>query len=464
MPSGGQFPIEIVDAIIHYLTHGWIGPNAPDQNQPSLFGAFRSWGRIGGASRYATVDRTWQELVERETFAELRLDLGRLKEAGAILNRIPRRQRCVRTIHLNIVLPRHETAAAGGVAAEEKDQNDRLLQDTLVAFVSTLSRWTLRPPVKLTLDAFAPTDRGYRDEGDAPHERLRGPREYSPLELKDSDGVLRCGPVDGITEVDMERNRLIGRRISGAAMCTLLARLPGAKKVSINWWDGRGDPKVRSDLTEALSEITHAMDQFHIVGTYSQLDHHQPAQEPQEPGVKVDELSLALGVLSQRLRYLDIYEVAVSDDLFLHQNLPPEMSPPPHWARLENLGLHYPPVSPSGQRLFYPDPSAADPDQAPIVAGPSVQRRYLVAARSALEMPLLRNMTLVAQLGRQGHWHKFWYHRNPGGRNPAAGVIWTSSSGFVPDDEVLEAWREVPRKHGDGGGLEVEILHDEYAV
>lgn len=163
-------------------------------------------------------------------------------------------------------------------------------------------------------------------------------------------------------------------------------------------------------------------------------------------------------MLSQRLRHLDLYDVVVSDELFLQHNLPPEMASPAHWARLENFTLYYPPVTPYGEWLFYPAQVAWA-----TVASPALQRRYLAAARAALAMPLLKNMTLVAQLVDYRDWHRFWYYRDA--KRNFNRVLWSSSSGFVPDDEVLAAWREVPRRHwGDKAELIVEILDDEYAA
>ncbi|KAI0010557.1 hypothetical protein F4779DRAFT_639190 [Xylariaceae sp. FL0662B] len=416
----------------------------PDENPP-LFGTFRGWGRTAGRARYATVDKAWQHAVERETFTELRLDLRRLAEADTILNGVPRRQKYVRTIRLNVVLPRPDPALPPIKTTDERKQNDGALQDTFEAFLSTLNHWTPGPPVKLYLDAFAPADKGYREEVKAPSARVHGAMYHSPLELQDPERVLRRGPVNIVTEVDMGRNRLIGRRISGAAVCALVARLPAAKKVSINWWDARGHPNVRSAFAQALTNVTHAIDRFHIAGTYSQLNRQQPARQPQQREAQPDELSQSLGVVSQRLRNLDLYEVVIGDQLFLHHNLAPEMPSPAHWARLENFSLYYPPVTPSGESLFYPDPSVPDRQTAATIADPALQRRYLAAARAALDMPLLKNMTLVAQLEREGDRHKFWYHRDA--KKNVAKALWASSSGFVPEDEVLAAWREVPRKH-----------------
>ncbi len=116
MAGFGPFPPDIIQQIVYYLTHGSIGLNGPTEN-PTLLGTFISWGRIDGAARYSTVDKAWQDAVERETFAELRLDLNRLAEADDTLNGVPRRKKYVRIIRLNVVLPR----------SDMQKQNDRAL-------------------------------------------------------------------------------------------------------------------------------------------------------------------------------------------------------------------------------------------------------------------------------------------------------------------------------------------------
>lgn len=245
MASSGPFPPEIIQRIVYYLTHDWVGPNGPEN--PPVSGTIRSWGRIGGGARYATIDRTWQEAVEHETFAELRLDIWRLAEAEAVLNGVPRRQKYVRVIRLDVVLPpRPATAPLRIETADERKQNNRALQHAFEAFLSLLSRWTPGPPVKLDLEAFAMTNEGGREAVGLP---AGYSTPHSPLELEDPERIMRCRPVNVITELNMGRNRLFGRPFSGAAIVVLLARLPAAKEISmspISCWDSRGDSKIRN--------------------------------------------------------------------------------------------------------------------------------------------------------------------------------------------------------------------------
>ncbi|KAI5923735.1 hypothetical protein F4810DRAFT_710162 [Camillea tinctor] len=441
MASSGPFPLEIIERIVYYLTHDWVGPD----RKPPTPGIFKTWNRIAGGARYATVDRAWQHAVERETFAELHLNLRRLTDAEAILIGVPRRRMYVRTIHLDVVLSCLSPKRSHTETAEQRQRNYDTLQDTVEVCLSTLNHWTHRPPVKLCLDAFMPMKDGYHAES-PPSSALPHSVKYRwMLELQDLERVLRYGPVNAVNEIDMQRNMQVGRPISGAAVCTLLARLPAARKVDINWWWDASDhdhSNKRRAFAQALGKVTHAIDTFHIAGMY-----------PEE----------AFGVISQRLQHLYLYGLVVDDSIFLQYNSPPEMmSSPAHWARLETFDLNYLPITPFNEWLFHPDLRNLDGESEPTIADPVLQRWYLAAARAALEMPLLRNMRIIAEMSHYSGWHKFWYHRDA--KNKVVKAIWTSNSGFMPENEVLAAWQDVARKHMDGTELVVEILQDKWAV
>ncbi|KAI1452079.1 hypothetical protein F4805DRAFT_54980 [Annulohypoxylon moriforme] len=461
MSSPGPFPPEIIQGIVYYLTHDLVTLSG----EPPRPGFFSSWARIGGGSHYATINRAWQVAVERETFAELHLNLRRLAEAEAILNGVPRRQKYVRVIYLDVILPRPDTSLPYPhlETEDERKQKNRALQDTFEAFLSTLKHWTPGPPIKLHLDAFALDDEGRREETDL--EPLRDARQkyHLPLELEDPERLFSLGPVNVVKEISMEKNMLGGRRFSAAAVCTLLTQLQAVKATCIHWWDAKENPKSRSEVNQALTHITHTIDHFHLGGSYSLPWRQIPVRQVNQSEAKTDELSRTLGMISQRMETLNLHEVPVSDEIFLQPNLVPEMTSPAHWARLKVLLIYYPIITPSGEWLFYLDPEVPDDEKGAVVPySASLQRRYLAAARAALEMPLLQHMILEARVDHDEDWHKFWYNYNE--KDKVAKAVWTSSSDFVPDDEVLEAWREVPRKHFSGVELKVEISDDEWAI
>ncbi|KAI0887775.1 uncharacterized protein GGS22DRAFT_154258 [Annulohypoxylon maeteangense] len=461
MASSGPFPPEIIQGIVYYLSHDWISLSGENPPRP---GAFKSWMRIRGCSRYATVNKAWQVAIERETFAQLSLNLGRLAEAEAILNGVPRRQKYVRSIRLNVVLPRPDPTLPKPhlETAEERNQKNRAVQDTFEAFLSTLSHWTPGPPVKLRLDAFALNDDGRREKPELPSYRAAHEQYHLPLELEDPERVLHLGPVNVITEVDTETDELESRRFSGAAICTLVARLPTARKVHILWHHTKDNLEERSEFNQALNNITHAIDKFSLVGSYFSEFSQPPVRRNDQREAKPDELSRSLRKISQRSQVFNLCDVAISDEIFLRHNLVPKMASPAHWARLKTFYIQYPLITPSGEWLFYHNPGVSNNQMGSIVPYPALQRRYLAAARAALEMPLLEDMSLDASINIENEWHKFCYSYNK--KNKSVKAIWTSSSGFVPENEVLEAWREVPRKHLDGKELVVEILDDEWAV
>ncbi|KAI1737806.1 hypothetical protein F4680DRAFT_206597 [Xylaria scruposa] len=436
MPWSGPFPPEIVLRVVHYLSYDQIiSSSYRDDEFKDLHGCWTRWGRIRGVSRYASIDRTWQDAIERETFAQLHLDLERLVEAHDILNRVLRRRSYIRFIHLNLVL---HPAKPG---ARQRGKDNRVLQHTFEALLSLLADRNPGPPLKLYVDAQNSPQKG----------RGFSLSCHSPLELENPERILNLKAVNAITHMAVARNEISGRHISGAAICTLLKTLSATKAVSLYWRDDDDGPDARSDFAKALDNVEHDMDSFQLDGEYVDQNMQQPAHVSTESKLRVDDLSRSLGILSQRLRQFNIVEVAVTDDIFLQYNA--EIASTAHWPRLQEFHLYYP-----GESVL-PHSYASDIQQATAVATDALNARSLKAARAALNMPHLEEMTLVAN-GEPGEcWHKFRYSRDL--VNNTAKVLWTSSHAFVPEHEVLEAWREVSQKHVPGTKLEVEYSDDE---
>ncbi|KAK4081241.1 uncharacterized protein Triagg1_2773 [Trichoderma aggressivum f. europaeum] len=441
---------EIIHNIIYFLTHDYLVPIDDE-----------SWGVIRGCGRYAAVSRTWQDEIERETFASLRLDLDGLLQANFIVT--PRRRRFVRTIKLDVALP-----MSGPVGSpetdEEKLRNNCSLQVTFEAFLRLMGSWEAtdvhQAGVKLYVDTSMPDDafnrRPVTPQSRKRQAKLERRRASSLVELTDPDRIAQYPPVIAITEYKGNSSDL-NIHISAAATCVLLAKLPAVKGAFIDWW--------RYHLSISDSSLTYG-DWFPF--------NPPPASSTQE----VDELSISIRNMSQRLKKLDIYDISISDELFFPRT--PSLDMMPIWDRLAMLSLHYLPVTHSGEWLFLPDPDASssseeepdsddsssrdgwpseEPQPKPSIAAPAMQQFYLAAAHAALQMPALKQMKLIALLESGICWHKFWYHSE----EMMARALWTSSSGFVPDEEVLDRWRMVPRKHIEID-LEVEISEDENAL
>ncbi|KKP02995.1 hypothetical protein THAR02_04926 [Trichoderma harzianum] len=310
----------------------------------------------------------------------------------------------------------------------------------------------------------------------------RGPmwkRRYaeSVLELTDPARIAQHPPVVAISKIYVDEPRFEDRHISAVAICALVAKLVAAKRVSFNWWKWRRFSRMRNELADALPQIKHPIDVFHICDdNYVAMSQSQSPPSPTLSSEGEDGLSRAFHILSQRLKELHIDGIIVSEELFYPRTLSVHMAEP-RWERLVSFTLSYPPVTPSGEWLFIPDPNASDDSEDEVndwmsitssqeprsercIATPAMQQFYIAAGRAALQMPALEDMTLAAGLGEGNeHWHKFWYHA----KRSTAKALWTNSSGFVPDDDVLECWRKVPRKYLKGE-LEVEILRDFYAA
>ena len=219
--------------------------------------------------------------------------------------------------------------------------------------------------------------------------------------------------------------------------------------------------------------MTHPIDSLAIYHTYPTRARYQ--QPHTESSGDSDKLCQSLSSLSQRLRCLSLDDIAVSDDIFSPNNTPSTL----HWPRLEDIYIIYPPVSPTGEKLFQVKTTTSDdgggdvdddddvgyyasdhsiddstqPHAEVIVTTPITNRFFAAAGRAALEMPALRDMKLEALfVPRADVWLKFRY--TPGK------AIWASSCGYVPDHGTLELWNQVSRQHV-GSNLEVVISGEE---
>ncbi|KAL7953526.1 hypothetical protein V8C34DRAFT_296788 [Trichoderma compactum] len=463
---------EIIHNIIYFLIHDYLVVTDDD-----------SWGLTPGYGRYAAISRIWQDEIERETFASLRLDLDGLLQANIIV--IPRRRRFVRTVKLDVALP-----VPGPVGSpetdEEKLRNNCRLQVTFEAFMRFMSPWRAtdvhQGGVKLYVDTSMPDDaiswRPNTPQSRKRQAKLERRRASSLVELTDPDRISQYPPVIAITEYK-GNNSDLNVHISAVATCVLLAQLPAVKGAFIDWWRCSHFSRIRSDLAAAISQIKYPIDNLSISDSSLTYGDWFPYNPPPASSVQqVDELSISIRNMSQRLKRLEIYDVSISDELFFPKT--PSVDMMPIWDRLVMISLHYLPVTHSGEWLFLPDPDASssseeepdsddssswggwpseEPQPTPGIAAPAMQQFYLAAAHAALQMPALKQMKLIAMLESGICWHKFWYHSE----ELMARALWTSSSGFVPDEEVLDRWRMVPRKHIEID-LEVEISEDENAL
>ncbi|KAK6065243.1 hypothetical protein SCUP515_11299 [Seiridium cupressi] len=458
--TSGNLPIELMRDVIYHVIHDWVDSSTADRH---MNWTFREWGLTHDATRYAAVNRCWQDVIERETFSVLRLDAPRLLQLNSIVH-CQRRRSYVQKIHLEVVLPAYATSAAANLVEtdQEKEQNNTVLQATTEAFFSALGSWTVEETcangLELILDACSVSDEG--KAGEAAMARRLGnwhnlwDRRYSEsvLELRSRDLLRRLPSVQVITQMSL-KSETTSRHISGATVATILAKLPRAADISLELQNASYDARRRAEKSESQP--------------------HSPPVHRQRI-VQEDALSGVLFLLSQRVESLSLYGLPVTSAIFWPSTIPPTIPETSRWHRLQAFSIYYPPISPtsglnmanssshishaadgSQHRSESSEPRARDDTSDKL--GP-IQRFYMSAGRAALEMPLLRDMTLVEQFPPElEEWHKFCYHVEV---NSSALVIWTSSDGFEPQQEVLDVWRSVPQRHLKLE-LEVQILEDE---
>lgn len=95
-------------------------------------------------SPYATVSRDWQHLIEKHTFAGLRITSNDLLLLSRIVT--PERANSVRQVDFTIELVNYNNPALLPLqrTASEQDQNSRLFSDSIKQLFQILQRW---PPV-----------------------------------------------------------------------------------------------------------------------------------------------------------------------------------------------------------------------------------------------------------------------------------------------------------------------------
>ncbi|KAF3067616.1 hypothetical protein CFAM422_008414 [Trichoderma lentiforme] len=442
------FPPEIFQHIISYLV------DDPDRDHC--------------LSHYASVSRVWQNEIEPLTFALLHLDLQSLLQLNSIVT--ARRRAYVRHIRLRVKLPKPEPWSwKYKETADEKLRNNQAFQAVLEAFLQSLSQWDVAEGHKdgVEVTFFVPLPRKGRDH---PLEQWRVRYIKSVLEMTDPGRIARLPSAATITKLTIPDYEDRERLISVVAVCALLAKLPAAtEKVRLDWWKADRFARMRNDLADALSQISHPIDDFDLRDSYGGCNNQTPTAATEVLMLREgeeDRLSKSLHVVSQRVTDFGVRRIPVSDEILFPRTIPTSLAEP-RWYRLVYFGLYYQPYDPWGEPLFLPDPGAddsisldgseasfwatsstpsAETERSSLtldIATPAIQRLYLAAARAALQMPVLKEMELVAELEPYEYWHGFRYFVHQG----TATATWTSSSGFVPEDEVLEHWHKVPKKN-----------------
>ncbi|KAI0127169.1 hypothetical protein BJ170DRAFT_722234 [Xylariales sp. AK1849] len=459
------FPVEIMQDIVWCLIYGWRRRAASRFLGPST----TSWGLTTDASQYAAVCKSWQEIVERETFSTLNLNVSRLHQLNDIVD--TRRRPYVRLFHVNIVL-----SAAWGVVENgvDKRQDNAAFVATLQTFLDKLRFWTpdqtCPDGIQVVLNAGSPSH-------DVPYDWNVLKQQPETWEKRYTASLLALARlslpprVDAVSEMETSHT-VYGRCLSGAAICAVLSCLANAKKVSVMPWEDETDDiearrRWRSEFAHGIDSITRPFHELHIFCVGPSIEDHSlgpPILTPVVAGE--DALSLSLRNFSQNgVRNLSLRGFVIGDEFFWPRD-PSPATELPHWACLRVLNIDYRLATPSGVWRFE-HCQTPDRDDAENInhlrkrALPAMNDFYMTAGRAALEMPCLQSMKLTAA-GLQPHtevWHSFSYRVE----GATATAVWTSNPAFEPDMVVVDRWKSVAEKI-HGLSLDVKVVQGRSCV
>jgi hypothetical protein len=186
-------------------------------------------------------------------------------------------------------------------------------------------------------------------------------------------------------------------------------------------------------------------------------------------------LSVNLRTFSQQLKSIRLDELVVGSELFWPSSTIPE-GPTPHWPYLTSFILNYTRITPSGKWLFESDPSEPvieyeyldqweymDEDEMPApedrnfnlfrlqACAEFMNPLYIAAGHAAANMPFLKEMYLTATNIRRTHCFEYKAAAT------SAVATWQSNPYFEPSGEVLDTWKQVPKKFL-GNELEVHFV------
>lgn len=140
---------ELTGLIVSYITAPPLNPREQRRAQSYL-------------SQYATVDRVWQEIIEKRTFSTLCLGTAKRLDEFRRLNLDSRRKTYIRKIDLIVELELYDVDARSRFETDEEHQrNNRLFTQAIQSLLQVLASWPNNPRgIKLFITAQSPSDIG----------------------------------------------------------------------------------------------------------------------------------------------------------------------------------------------------------------------------------------------------------------------------------------------------------------
>ncbi|KAH8898425.1 hypothetical protein GQ53DRAFT_817697 [Thozetella sp. PMI_491] len=449
----------------------------------------------------ASVSLIWQDLVERHTFADLRLNQDRVVDAYEILT--PRRQALVRRIYIDVVLEEYGEEYYGLTeTAEEQGVNNTIFAQAIENLVLLLSLWEDPEPVgtsgapptglALYLDVFSPSDWGHGELWKSHDREYIDQRQRMREEGTDiADGrfigsflVIDEDDIAGLPDLPAVMNFslsvTIARGIAPRVCFALAAKMPNLEVASWQLRDPlEGDPRLqRETLADCLLLLPSSLREFWL-GYDGAVTQNIARDELQNSAP--DTLSIAFRHLSQRLTKLTIRGAVLGMEVFWPSAGEARNDTTLAWPYLEHMHLRLREHGPDGGRLFQfsrhaqnslrrthggeddADEDESDTEEAEVPeesfwakpVGERVDTYYIAAAHAMARMPRLKNLSILWLYS--GFYGMNFFSRD--GSNP---YLWVRSEiESQLSDEVEEAWLAAARAHTGINHLEIGVGPDQ---
>ena len=220
---------------------------------------------------YATISRSWQYAIERQTFREVTLKSIQIDELSRTV--VKHRRKFLRRLELNVVLPTYTEGACAKFETEKDTQiNNQVFTKAVKDLLALLRSWhdefeTMRlendSPLEQSLclcigDCYSPMDCGYRGWGmewdpEHPYDLFQHRYESSLLQLESIEGIQEVPQVSSFHKAMGTRN------IEPRSLAMIATRFHNLDSLRWRLQDNeKNDPRLRQQTRfgESLEEIS----------------------------------------------------------------------------------------------------------------------------------------------------------------------------------------------------------------
>ncbi|KAL7914595.1 hypothetical protein GGI35DRAFT_152076 [Trichoderma velutinum] len=426
---------------------------------------------------FATVSREWQTVIEKHTFAQIKLTPSRLADFGSMTHR---NQALVRYIWLCLELDEYDCSecAPDNEIWGISDADNLRVTTTFVELFTALSAWKPSGGLVLDISVHSPSDSehwfkyltfepdaasgvcGPRRSPEQPtmaklddhrHGWFDGRREFPPNTFalqKNFDEILGERPfrndeqeeqwwqqlpvVIAVTTVLLRQQTR--RRWKGITLKYMFAQLPRLEEIHyepwMEWYDFQQEWADRYFIS-LFESLTPRQLRKLVLFENSNPQYFLDFAGCDPVRISTSEVSCAVAKASLKLEQLSASFMV--DARYFFQAREPSWT----WPNLTWLAMT--------SRLLEPDTSPVEIDD-----------MLIAASAAALNMPNLQVMEIWN--GQEGLAMLFRYQKAEGGQ-PAV-ITWKGTRGFALRPVVIQAWEVVARKHRCNGCVVITELSD----